>query len=97
MAGAEAVVRALDERHHVAILVHCGEVNRVAVLELRIAGRHTLRGLGHVNALGLPRGVRLGDQLRDRQVFLHLRVGVKFGPVGERQFLGLGEQVNVVG
>ena len=63
----------------------------------RIAGRHAQRRLGHVDALGLPLGVRLGDQLGNRQVFLHLRVGVKLGPIGERQFLCLGVKVDEVG
>ena len=91
----EPVVVALDEAAAIAVLVDDSQVNRIAMLEFGVTGGDVGRGLLQVDSGVLFLAIRVGDQF-GRGQFAEVRVGVEQGPVGERQFLGFDEQVDVL-
>src|SRR5258708_6814795 len=54
-------IKALDQRHHVSVLVGRGKVNRVAVVQERIARVITFRGVLWINEFSPRGGVILRD------------------------------------
>ena len=86
----------LDQRHHQAVAVGCGEVHGLRRIKPRVAVQDLRRGARRIDQLAALERVLLGNQL------VHRRrreggIGVEARPVLERQLLGLGEQVQVPG
>jgi len=92
IARSEPGVVALDQRHHVAVLVGGGQVRRVALVQARVARRDASRGAVHVDQLGALTTVLLGDQCLDGDAHV-IDVGVELRAVLEGQLLGLGHHV----
>ncbi|MNT02266.1 hypothetical protein D3C72_1367560 [compost metagenome] len=96
-AAAHAAVVGLDQRHHHAVGVGHGHVDRVALFQLlRCTRLHFLQRLVHRDQRAALRGVVLGNQLLYR-CRLERHVGVETRAVGERQLLRFHEQVHVLG
>ncbi len=92
----EAPEVALDQRHHVAVLVRHREVNRVSLLEDRVSRLDPHGGPVRIDQPPPFRRVFFRDQFRHRDP-AERRVGVKPGAILESQLLGFHEPVQVTG
>ena len=96
-AAAHAAVVGLDQRDHHAVGVGGGEVDRVAFVELRGRARlHFAQRGVHRDQRAAFAGVVLGDQPLDGRG-MERGIGVPARAVGERQLLGLDEQMHMLG
>jgi len=86
----------LNQRHHVANGIGGSQVDGIPFLQSRISGVIASCCSCRINQLTPFICIRLADELSYRDL-VKVRIGIKFSPVFEGQFLGLDKGMYIVG
>ena len=95
-AGTHAAEVALDQGHHIAVLIRDGKIDRVTRFELRVPRRQALRRLRRRDQLASVCGILLRDEPLDRNVG-EVHVGVEPRPILVGELLRFDEKMDVLG
>ena len=95
-ARSHAAIIRLDQRHHHAVLVGGGQIDRVAVMQTRIAGSEIRIGVRKIDQLAALVGIGVRQQTFHRHM-RECRIGIPFGEVFVGQALGLEHRRQRVG